>query len=133
FIFPMAFASHWQSPMAQPRFLTASCGAMMRGMRMAYALLFGRLVLRLLALLVVLGPGISARCSMSSLQASQSQNPGSIFSAAQEALSAGDYAKAERGFREVLTIDPRSAAPYTDLGVVYLRTNRLDPAMQSLD
>ena len=37
-------------------------------------------------------------------------NPKAIFDAAQSALNARDYDKAEQGFREVLRIDPHSAA-----------------------
>jgi len=45
----------------------------------------------------------------------------------------GDYAKAEQGFRALIKIDPRSAAAYSNLGVVYLRTNRLDSAIKSFE
>jgi tetratricopeptide (TPR) repeat protein len=55
------------------------------------------------------------------------------FAQAQQALVARDYAAAERAFREVIKLDPRSAAAYSDLGVVYLRTNRISSAIQSFE
>jgi tetratricopeptide (TPR) repeat protein len=54
------------------------------------------------------------------------------FAQAQQALVAKDFAAAERAFRDVIKLDPRSAAAYSNLGVVYLRTNRISSAIQSL-
>src|ERR1017187_9392735 len=59
-------------------------------------------------------------------------DPRAIFERAQQALVRKDYAAAERGFREVLRLDPRSAAAYTDLGVVYMRTEKYDSAIRVL-
>src|SRR6266699_2173204 len=50
------------------------------------------------------------------------------FERAQQALMAQDYAGAERGFKEFLKLDPNSAAAYTNLGVVYMRTGKLEEA-----
>jgi tetratricopeptide (TPR) repeat protein len=68
------------------------------------------------------------------LSASQArpQDPRAVFDRAQRALLAGNYEKAEEGFREVLELDPLSAAAYSNLGVIYLRTNKLDAAIESL-
>ncbi len=54
----------------------------------------------------------------------QSPDVSVIFFKAQHALVAKDYPAAERGFLEVIKLDPRSAAAYSDLGVVYLRTQQ---------
>lgn len=62
----------------------------------------------------------------------QAQNPEEIFNQAQRALAAGNYAKAEEGFHAVLKLDPRSAAAYDNLGVVYMRQARWDRALQAL-
>ena len=56
-------------------------------------------------------------------------DPKTIFEAAQQALAAHDYPKAEQGFREVLKIDPQSAAAYSNLGVVYIREGKYDAAI----
>ena len=65
-------------------------------------------------------------------QSASAANPKAAFDQAARALAAHDYAAAERGFREVLKLDPRSGAAYTNLGVVYMRTNRLDSAISAL-
>jgi tetratricopeptide (TPR) repeat protein len=54
-----------------------------------------------------------------------------VFERAQNALVLKDYAGAERGFKEVLQLDPRSVAAYSNLGVVYLRTERYDAALRA--
>jgi TolA-binding protein len=46
------------------------------------------------------------------------QDPGVIFQRAQTDLLNRDYASAEKGFQEVLRLVPRSAAAYSNLGVV---------------
>ncbi len=56
-----------------------------------------------------------------------------MFQAAEQDLQAGRYTAAEIGFREVVRIDPHSAAAYANLGVVYLRTNRFREAVGALD
>jgi tetratricopeptide (TPR) repeat protein len=62
-----------------------------------------------------------------------SPNPASVFESAQRALAAGDYKSAESGFQEVLKLDPQSAAAYINLGVVYMRTEKLDAAIEALE
>lgn len=54
------------------------------------------------------------------------------FQVGQRELAAEQYAAAEAAFREVLRLDPNSAAAYTNLGVVYMRTGRFDAAIASL-
>src|SRR2546429_6645512 len=44
--------------------------------------------------------------------AQRAPDPKALFERAAQALAARDYATAERGFREVLKLDPRSAAAY---------------------
>src|SRR5437773_2458258 len=51
-----------------------------------------------------------------------------IFRRAVSALSAGDYASAEQGFRSVLESEPKNTGALGNLGVVYARTNRLGDA-----
>src|SRR5579859_3410414 len=58
------------------------------------------------------------------------QNLRAAFARAQQALAAKDYADAERGFKDFLKLDPNSAAAYTNLGVVYLRTAKPDEAIK---
>jgi tetratricopeptide (TPR) repeat protein len=48
---------------------------------------------------------------------------------AQSAFSQGQYATAERDYSELLQIGARSAAVYSNLGVVYLREGKLDSAI----
>jgi tetratricopeptide (TPR) repeat protein len=54
------------------------------------------------------------------------------FERAQQALAAKDYPAAERGFKGFLKLDPQSAAAYSNLGVVYMRTGRPDEAIRAL-
>jgi tetratricopeptide (TPR) repeat protein len=72
---------------------------------------------------------------LSSLLAQQlatSQNAEAIFEHGQRALSLGQYGDAERDFNRVLQLGTRSAPTYANLGVVYLRTNRIDAAIKIL-
>src|SRR2546422_3381501 len=65
---------------------------------------------RLISFLVLLAtPGLRT-------EPSRPQEPKTLFEEAQRALAAGDYASAEKGFREVLKLEPRSAAAYSGLG-----------------
>src|SRR5690242_890204 len=61
------------------------------------------------------------------LQAADS--PAQIFEKALAALSAGEYAAAESGFRQVLQESPNHFGALQNLGVVYSRTNRLPEAV----
>jgi Flp pilus assembly protein TadD len=47
-----------------------------------------------------------------------------VFDGAARALAAGDYQTAERGFQSVLRAEPSNIAALSNLGVIYLRTNR---------
>ena len=60
------------------------------------------------------------------------QDPREAFRAGQQELQAGHLAAAEAAFREVLRLDPNSAAAYANLGVVYMRMERYDVAVESL-
>ena len=55
-----------------------------------------------------------------------------LFAQGQRALAAANYAEAEHDFDRVLEMGFRSAPVYTNLGVVYLRTGRLDSAISVL-
>ncbi|HEX5411173.1 MAG TPA: tetratricopeptide repeat protein [Terriglobia bacterium] len=63
----------------------------------------------------------------------RSSDARATFIQAQQHLTARDYAAAERGFREVIKLDPQSAAAYSDLGVVYMGTNRVTSAIRSFE
>src|SRR5438132_12955260 len=54
-----------------------------------------------------------------------------IFQRAVAALSAGDYASAEQGFRSVLKSEPNNIGALGNLGVVYSRANRLSDAAET--
>ena len=47
------------------------------------------------------------------------------------ALQQQDYVSAEQGFRDVLALDPHSAAAYCNLGVLYAQTGRTDSAIEA--
>src|SRR5947207_11189302 len=82
---------------------------------------------RLISFLVLLAtPGL---CT----EPSRPQEPKTLFEEAQRALAAGDYASAEKGFREVLKLDSQSAAAYSGLGVVYLRTEKINSAIRAFE
>jgi len=65
------------------------------------------------------------------LAAQQEPDPKVVFEEAQAALARGHYAEAERGFREVLRMSPDLAAAHAKLGVVFMRTNRLNEAIEA--
>jgi tetratricopeptide (TPR) repeat protein len=48
-------------------------------------------------------------------------DPQVSFAKGQAALQSGDLATAEKSFRQVLSVDPRSAAAYANLGVIAMR------------
>ena len=52
-----------------------------------------------------------------------------VFDQAVQALVAGDYAAAERGFKSVLQQQPGHVGALGDLGIIYSRTNRADQAI----
>ena len=54
-----------------------------------------------------------------------------VFDKAVQALSAGDYASAERGFQTVLRQEPNQIAALANLGVIYSRTSRADLAISA--
>ncbi|MGA2812023.1 MAG: tetratricopeptide repeat protein [Candidatus Acidiferrum sp.] len=56
----------------------------------------------------------------------------SAFENGQAALQAGDLDGAEKSFRQVLALDPRSAAAYANLGVVAMRRKDWDGALKLL-
>jgi tetratricopeptide (TPR) repeat protein len=63
----------------------------------------------------------------------EAANPAVIFAAGQQALHAGDLKTAESDFREVLRLDPNAMAAYTNLGVVYMRRQQWDEALEMLE
>jgi tetratricopeptide (TPR) repeat protein len=59
-------------------------------------------------------------------------NPKAIAEHGQLALAAGEYATAEHDFNQLLKLGVRSPSVYSNLGVVYLRTGRVDEAIRVL-
>jgi len=60
-------------------------------------------------------------------------DPAEVFQRGQEALSRGDLEGAERDFRRVTRLDPRSGAAYANLGVVYMRRKQWSEALAMLE
>src|SRR5205809_7596307 len=87
----------------------------------------------LLPLVLVVVLAIPGAASPVPSRTDQTVDPRALFEQAQRALNAGDYAQAEQGFLAVLRIDPQSAGAYFNLGVVYLRTEKFDAAIASLE
>ena len=76
--------------------------------------------------------GFGQSAAPDSRASSASQNGAKrIAEDGQRALASGEYAVAERDYKRLLTLGVRSASVYSDLGVVYMRTGRLDPAIQA--
>ena len=59
-------------------------------------------------------------------------DPAQVFARGQLALQNGKLDEAENAFREVLQLDPKSGAAYTNLGVVYMRRKQWAKAVSSL-
>jgi len=60
-------------------------------------------------------------------------DPATLFQRGQDALTHGQLDDAERDFRRVLQLDPRSGAAYANLGVVYMRRKQWNKALESLE
>jgi tetratricopeptide (TPR) repeat protein len=61
------------------------------------------------------------------------EDPKTIFERGQGELSQGQYRQAEQDFDRLIRAGIRTAPVYTNLGVVYLRTDRLDAAVKVLN
>ena len=61
-----------------------------------------------------------------------SSDPGTLFRKGKEALQAGQLDVAEKDFRRVIALDPKSPAPHINLGVTYMREKRWDDALVEL-
>src|SRR5258708_39862762 len=59
-------------------------------------------------------------------------DPAQLFQQGQDALKRGRLDEAERIFREVLTLNPRLAVAYANLGVVYMRRKQWTKALEML-
>jgi cytochrome c-type biogenesis protein CcmH/NrfG len=59
-------------------------------------------------------------------------DPGKFFQLGQDALAHGQLDDAERDFRKVLELDPKSGAAYANLGVVYMRRKQWTKALDAL-
>lgn len=70
--------------------------------------------------------------SQSPRASSVPEDPAELFREGQEALSRNDLVAAEKAFRGVLALDPRSAAAYANLGVVEMRRKNWDGAITEL-
>ena len=67
----------------------------------------------------------------SSAQASAG-DPAAIFHEGKQALESGQLAQAEKDFRRVIALDPKSGAAHVNLGVIYMREKRWDDALAEL-
>jgi len=59
-------------------------------------------------------------------------DPQAWFAKGQAALQSGDLATAEKSFRKVVSVDPRSAAAYANLGVIAMRRKDWEQALSLL-
>lgn len=59
-------------------------------------------------------------------------DPAQIFQRGQDALQQGRLDDAERGFRQVLQLDPQAGGAYANLGVIYMRRKQWTRALESL-
>src|SRR5713226_7226947 len=64
--------------------------------------------------------------------ASQRRDPQALFAKGQTALQNGDLDTAEAAFRQVIAMDPRSGAAYSNLGVIAMRRKEWDRAITLL-
>src|SRR5271168_2169940 len=58
--------------------------------------------------------------------------PATIFREGVQAMEDGQLTVAEKDFRTVIALDPRSAAAHVNLGVAYMREKRWDDALVEL-
>ncbi len=65
-------------------------------------------------------------------EAAQAPDPATLFHQGTEAMQRGEFPVAEQRFRQVIALDPNSAAPYINLGVTYMREKRWDDALVAL-
>jgi len=61
--------------------------------------------------------------------AAQRRDPQALFAKGQTALQSGDLDTAEAAFRQVIALDPRSGAAYSNLGVIAMRRKEWDHAI----
>jgi tetratricopeptide (TPR) repeat protein len=68
----------------------------------------------------------------SQVPARSGADPAALFHQGMRAMQGGQFALAEDRFRQVIALDPNSAAPYINLGVTYMREKRWDEALAPL-
>ncbi len=92
-----------------------------------------RIVAVLVLALAIAGPGLpKAAAFFAQSGAAVRLDAKSAFEKGQAALQTGDLGGAEKSFRQVLAVDPRSAAAYANLGVVAMRRKDWDGALKLL-
>jgi tetratricopeptide (TPR) repeat protein len=82
--------------------------------------------------LVVIGVLVTSLTRLAAQQPAE-QDAKTLAQQAQNAFSQGQYVLAEKDYNELLQMGARSAAVYSNLGVVYLREGKLDSAVEMLD
>jgi tetratricopeptide (TPR) repeat protein len=64
--------------------------------------------------------------------APQGRDPQALFAKGRAALQSGDLGTAEAAFRQVIAMDPRAGAAYSNLGVIAMRRKEWDHAISLL-
>ena len=62
----------------------------------------------------------------------RTEDPAKLFASGEAALKSGDLDKAEQAFKQVLVVDPKSAAAYANLGVIDMRRKHWSSALTNL-
>jgi tetratricopeptide (TPR) repeat protein len=119
--------------------LSPGPGAQLHRVRNDGRLLNDRIPLRLtrirvlsIAVIAACLAGFSVDGAIGQTATSSSSDPGALFQQGKEALQAGQLHLAEKDFRGVIALDPKSAAPHINLGVTYMREKRWDDALVEL-
>jgi len=106
-------------------------------------LTLSRIGMVLLALVATVGAGTSGNAQAQASSAKSDghtggtafaggADPRAAFEHGESALAKGDLDEAERNFHQVLSIDPKSAGAYADLGVIAMRRKQWTTALTNL-
>jgi tetratricopeptide (TPR) repeat protein len=90
-----------------------------------------RSIITAIILSAVIAPAVPAQNQTNSPSATAA-DPAKIFAEGQQALQQNHLDEAERDFRQVLGVDPKSGAAFANLGVVYMRRKQWANALETL-